>query len=1773
MLANYQLGQTLYQSGRVTVVRAQRRADALPVVLKIFSRPQSGAEELSRIRREYEIHAGLKHPGVAEAFSLQRDQHRWYIEMEDFGGHALGQGDGGPHPLPHVLQIGAQLAEVLAFVHSRGVVHKDVNPANVLFNAQTGKIKLIDFGIATTLQADTTQFYDLNQLEGTLPYLSPEQTGRMNRAVDTRSDFYSLGATLYELLTGQPPFLTTNPMELIHSHLAKRPVPAHEIRPEVPKTVSMLVQKLLAKDPEDRYQTAPGIRADLLQAAQYLAQGTAVDFPLGLHDVADALQIPKKLYGRKVNAETLLGVFDRVSQGANRLVLVSGPAGIGKSTLVHELYKPLTTHRSYFISGKFDQLQRNTPYQAIIVAVQHLVRHLLTEDSDAVQAWKHKILAAVGAHGRVVTDVVPEAQLILGEQQPLPEVGPKEAKHRFERVFQRFVGSFCGVGQPLVVFLDDLQWADRGSIDLLRAMITAPETAHLMVIAAYREDEVNAEHPFERFVDELRQSQVALDHLVLAPLGEPEITQWLQDMLRAPADRVQALATVSLHKTAGNPFFLAEYFKSLANDQVLLFNAQAGQWHWDMERVRQSATTSNVADLLLAKFKRLAPAAQQLLQVAAMVGNRFELAALAALSNAPEQTLHATAVALHEAVQVGMVVPQSAAHELLTLDAQAADMQVEYKFAHDRVQQEIYNTIAAAPRAQWHHQLAVYLTAHMASEGAVFEVVNHYHAARALLQSETERLSVASLSLHAGTRAAESAAYAPALQYFRSGIELLDGVGSGERHDVALQLHLEAARMAMLTGEFAQMDTWVDTVCHQVQRPEDVAAALEVRMLGLSSQGKITQALQVGLDILRRLGAPLPQAPKKLHVLGALAKTRWLLRGTHPETPLASSPMANERALMVARCSGQMLSAAYYASSDLYALLVLLNVQLAHRFGNAPGSPFAWAAYGTLICLVFKNYTLGYRYTQMAERMAEQLGDPQRARIGVLLHGFVGFWQRPVSACARALLTTHQDCIDVGDTEYACHALYIGAYNRFFGGEELSKLDAQMQIDANAMARLNQERSLTSLRIWWQGVRNLRGQAQNLWCLRGDVYDESVMLPKFRETHNIHGLANTFVVRLILCYLFDRIDEAVENARLAEQSMGVFKSVSVPSWYHFYAALTHLAAAEKTMGPKRRRNLALAACSTRLLAHWAHEAPINHTAKSLLVQGEQARIHGRWDSAEALLERGIAAAQEAKFVSEEAVGYELLAKVYRHKQRPQLRIYFLHQAYATHGQWGATAKMQAMELVHPELAAAEVHELVALRTDITHSPTTRKTANLFDMESVFRASQAISGIIDLRALSERLMTLVMENAGAQRGVLLLVNAERLTLAMDSRDSKATPDMQPLELSTQQARTTVPLDIVNYVRRTQHTVVLPGEHDALFAHDPYVQMRAPRSILCLPLLNQGTINGVLYLENDLVVGAFTDRRVSLLQLLSSQVALAIDNARLYGGLEQQVHARTRELQESQAKVLRLQKTALETQLAGGFAHEMRNALSASGNLLGTVIGNDHNVCDATAADLQLLLHTVRPILPADTLARVNQILLRVVMQQEQLQEALEGVSLATVRAQRITSQILDYAQLGRMEKRQAAISLRSVLEEVSHDFANRHKGEPNAVGLSIDPLPTDLHVWMDENHLFAVLRNLVANARDSIQETKRPEGNIRVQVQHLVDTIVLKVTDNGGGMSERVQKRLFEPFFTTKGVRGTGLGLGIVKRITELYDGSLQFSTRVGTGTEFTVTLPTRQQDT
>ena len=1086
------------------------------------------------------------------------------------------------------------------------------------------------------------------------------------------------------------------------------------------------------------------------------------------------------------------------------------------------------------------------------------------------------------------------------------------------------------------------------------------------------------------------------------------------------------------------------------------------------------------------------------------------------------------------------------------------------------MQQEIYNTIGEAERASLHHQLALYLTAHMLDEGAVFEVVNHYHAARSLLQSETERLSVASLSLVAGTRAAESAAYAPALQYLRNGIDLLAGEWSGEHADVALQLHLDAARMAMLTGEFTQMDAWVDTVCAHVHRPEDVAAALEIRMLGLSGQGKITQALQVGTNILATLGASVPTSPRKTDVLSALAKTPWMLRGTSPEAPLDFPVMQDERALMIARCSGQMLSAAYYASSDLYVLLVLLNVQIAQRFGNAPSSPFCWAAYGTVFCLVFKQYAAGYRYVQMAEKLAEKLGAPQRARIGVLLHGFVGFWQRPVADCARALLITHQDCIEVGDTEYACHALYIGAYNRFFGGEELSKLDAQMQIDADAIGRLKQERSLTSLRIWWQGVRNLRGQTQNLWRLCGDVYDESVMLPKFRETNNVHGLANTFVVRLILCYLFERIEEAAENARLAQQYLGVFKSVSVPSWYHFYAALTHLAAAETAVGAKRKRYQQAATASFKLLTHWAAAAPVNHMAKMLLVQGEQARIRGQWDAAEALFERGIAAAQEAKFVSEEAIGYELLAKVYGHKERPQLRTYFLHQAYATHGQWGATAKMQAMEMAHPELATAEINELVALRTDITNSPTTRKTGNLFDMESVFRASQAISGIIDLQALSTRLMNLVMENAGAQRGVLLLVSQDRLTLAMDSRENATASKPAPQELATQEARTTVPLDVVNYVRRTQHTVVLPGEHEGLFASDSYLQMRAPRSVLCLPLMNQGAINGVLYLENDLVVGAFTDRRVSLLQLLSSQVALAIDNARLYGGLEQQVQERTRELQESQQSVLRLQKSALETQMAGGFAHEMRNALSASGNLLGTVVGKDHNICDATAADLEELLHTLREVVPADTMDVVNEILLRIVMQQEHLQEALEGVSVATARAQRITTQILEYAQLGRMEKREAEVSLRAVLNEVSLDFQSRQRGSENTVGLDVGPVAEDLLVTMDEAHLFAILRNLVANARDAIHDAKRTQGQIRVQVLGEAGKIVLKVADNGGGIPERVQKRLFEPFFTTKGNRGTGLGLGIVKRITELYDGSLQFDTRVGLGTEFTVTLPNKQ---
>ncbi len=958
-LPGYQILSTISENENTLVYRGIREQDEQPVILKVLKQDYPTPLQLSQYQQEYEITHNLNLVGVVKAYSLEKYQNTLVIIFEDFGGKSLRKClneriKAGKEliSLEEFLRIAIQIADSLGNIHAANIIHKDLNPANILVNSETGQLKIIDFGMSTVLSQENTSVNNPNILEGTLAYISPEQTGRMNRSLDYRTDFYSLGVTFYELLTHRLPCEATDVLELVHFHIAKQPVPpvegrrqkAEGRREEIPQVVSDIVMKLLAKNAEERYQSAWGLKADLEGCLrQLVATGKVETFSLGSQDISDKFQITQKLYGREQEIAALLGTFERVigdlseeqrtnnkqqitnNKGQSELMLVAGYAGIGKSVLVQEIYKPITQKRGYFISGKFDQFQRNIPYFGMIKAFQELVEQLLTESETQLELWREKLLAALGSNAQVIIDVIPEVELIIGKQPEVPELSAAESQNRFNLVFQNFIELFTTSKRPLVIFLDDLQWADGASWKLIQLLMSGSETG-LFLIGAYRDNEVGSAHPLRLTVEELQLIGVNVNQIFLSPLNLTTVNQLIADTLKESPEQTRQLAELLVRKTHGNPFFMKEFMKSLYEEGLLYFDINKLNWNWDLEQIQAREFTDNVVELMTSKIQKLPVKTQQVLKLAACICNQFELETLAIVN---QKSPKETAASLWEAVTEGLILPIGDAYKLIELDIiselsnnldklvaspRVQPITIEYKFAHDRIRQAAYSLIPEDQRQTIHRQVGELLwqnTSDKQLEQKVFDIVNQLNLGGELINSQVKPDELAKLNLIAGKKAKASAAYEPSFNYLKIGIGLLGEDGWQTEYKLTLELYVNAASTAYSCGDFQQMDELVQTVLYHGKTLLDKVKVYAVKIEAYTAQNQLLEAIKTALSVLKLLGIELPEKPNKLQILLGFIRTKFTLRGKRVEDLINLPQMTRSR---------QVSSNAYYLDGWLCCL-------------------------------------------------------------------------------------------------------------------------------------------------------------------------------------------------------------------------------------------------------------------------------------------------------------------------------------------------------------------------------------------------------------------------------------------------------------------------------------------------------------------------------------------------------------------------------------------------------------------------------------------------------------------------------------------------------------------------------------------------------------------------------------------------------------------------------------------------------------------------------------
>ncbi|PCC74016.1 Predicted ATPase [Nannocystis exedens] len=1475
----------MHEDAETALYRGFRSEDRAPVILRLPRRSPPTARDLARLQHEYSLLRDLAVPGVVPAHALERHGDHLALVLASPPGEPLDAVlRGGCLPLREALAIAAAVADILVGVHASGIIHKHIKPANIVVRREPLTVHLLGFGLATRLSVEAQRPTSLDALEGTLAYMSPEQTGRMNRPLDLRTDFYSLGATLYHLLTGAPPFPGDDPLELVHSHIARLPAPPRQLV-DVPEVVSALVMRLLTKAPEERYQSASGLSADLHECLRRLdADGGIADFPLARHEATAALRLPQRLYGRDDELRALLEAFARVRGGGTELLLVAGYSGIGKSALVHELHKTIARDGGVFVAGKFDQLARNAPYAPFVQAFRDLLRHALGEGGDRLARVRDDILRAADGHAQVLVDLIPELAHVLGPQPPAPELGPTEALNRFNRLVDGFVQTFAGEAGPLVLFLDDLQWADLASLKLLQTCLTSPSPRRLLVVGAYRDNEVGPAHPLTAAVDELRGKGLAVHRLELGPLTPQHLGELLADVLGGTVEHAMPLARVVGRKTDGNPFFVGLFLRGLYQDGLLRPGAGDGAFTWDLAAIEAREVTANVVEFMGQRLRRCGEATQRALRLAACIGHKFTLAALATICGEP---LEATAAALWEALEEGLVLPDSNdyrfVHHVAPAPSGAPDgaLDLSYHFSHDRVQQAAYALVPADQRADTHLQIGRLLLARLGADARpdeLFDVVDHLDRGRERMVDPAERRRVSALDLAVARHAKKSTAYAAAVQYLRAGIALLADGAWDHDYAHAYALHCELAECESLSGAYERAGQLFDLIHARARGDVDRANVYILQMRLYQVAGRYDAGVDLGVRGLALFGVELPDGDAALQA--AMSDEATAIAGNLAGRPIPSlldAPLMTDpvhRAILSLMVG--IMPCAYIGRPKVFPYFALKAVNFSLRHGNAEDSCFAYSVYGFMLVAVFADAAAGYAFSEMSIQLNERLGDTKLRGTLLHLHGdHINFWRRPLRTDFPILEQAFHACVSAGDLVYASFLAFETVWQHIEVGTPLSEARRAAERFAAFARASNNEPVYQTIRLQQQFLDSLAGRVRPGTLLDSDDFDARECLDALTGASFGCGIAFHHIIRLILLYTYGRHDEALAAAAAAREVLGAVMAMPIEATFHLYEALAVCARARDVDPAQALGDRDLLRDSLYKLGRWADDCPENFEHKYLLVRAEEARVGGRALEAEELYDQAIASARRNGFTQYEALANALCGEFYRERQRHFIAPVYMRAAHDGFVQWGAPAKAALIAREFPQAAAAPLTPPVLASED----GAAVDGGAALDLATVVRLGQALVGEIELDKLLDRLVRIVMQNAGGTRVYLVLDRDGALELAaVAAADSDVVEVVPGTPLA---ARPDVPATLVHYVARTREAVVLGDvARDVRFAADPALAARQVKSVLCLALAHRRRTSGILVVENDLIRDAFSRGRVELLQVLCAQAVTAVENALLY-----------------------------------------------------------------------------------------------------------------------------------------------------------------------------------------------------------------------------------------------------------------------------------------------------
>ncbi|HEY9063098.1 MAG TPA: AAA family ATPase [Pseudobacteroides sp.] len=1516
-LSGYKIVEEISRGSNSIVLRGTRNLDDYPVVVKLLNKEYPSIKELSVFMREYEIMDKIGSDGIIKAYGIEKYNNSIAIIMEDIGGESVDKALHSIKPgIVEKLLLAIQMANCLNQLHKQNIIHKDVNPSNFIWNNKTNQVKIIDFGISAELIREASQCINLNILEGSLYYVSPEQTGRINRPIDYRTDLYSLGITFYQLFTGQLPFKGGDELELIYSHIAKAPIAPNVINPEIPAIISDIVMKLISKTVEDRYQSALGLKKDLEQCLQFIEgeKGT-YGFALGAGDNLDRFEIPHKLYGREKEIKMLINGFEKAANGHCELLLVSGYSGIGKSSLIHEIRKPITGKKGYFITGKYNQFERDVPYYGITQAFKELIRQLLVQSQSSLDIWKSRLTDALGCNGQVILDILPELEQIVGPQSQVSELNPLEAQNRFKMIFREFINVFARQEHPLVIFLDDLQWSDTSTLDLVKYILETGSAHYILFIGAYRDNEVKVGHPLHKLLEDLKNGQqgptLPFNQILLKPLEFSAINRLIADTLHSHPNDTKSLTNIILQKTDGNPFFVRRVLSSLYLQETFTFLSEKGQWVYDLEKVKAVEISDNVVDLLVKGLKSLPVATMDILKLVACIGSKFDLTTVSLIS---KKSVAVLGKDLWIAIEKEIILPLNNNYRLInTLDKEMnpTDMEMRFCFAHDRIRQAVYSLIPEREKCEIHLDIGnEYLKSFREAKQteAIFDMINHLNIGRDLVVQKDERIELADLNIIAGNKAKKSTAFEVALNYFETAKSLLFDEEWALVPEKFFALLLEQATAALLTGDLLKADTICEHLSEIAGNNLEKGAVTNIKVLILIFQGKLNECINEIRNTLLLFNISLPVSDEEIEKKmqeGVMKMQQFLART--PVEELVNLPVMNDpEKLMAMQLLFQAVPPSRQVNPTLYFLVLLMMFELTCTYGVSPLSCGCFVNCGVIQGRVLGDYKTGYKLGEAAFALANKLKAESEKTSVYFIFPFLSYWRTHYQESLDYYDIACRTGLETGDLMHLTYAIAHKVHLLMWVGKNLTECKAETESTIDFLKHTKGNVPLVLADIVYYTIQKFQTISEHNDQLDFEEKDKE-MIKRIESIHNIVYLARFYVYNTYVNVVMDNMEEAEKWNVLADKI--IFAGVSdfiIPDHYLF-KALVLIYKWNNTTPQEQTHIKEVLINIQQKLKYWAENCPANFEHKYYLICAAMAIIQNESiDTIIDLFQKAMDSIKNNDYIQIKAICNELFGKFWIARGNETIGKAYIREAHYLYKQWGAYRKVMLLEKQYAHyFYANETNMRVINATEGTIGLISKMTHSSIDMTSILKSNQAISSEIKFEKLLTILIRIMIENAGAERGCLLLKNEVDGQLYMEVLQDVNFNQLQviPSLLFTESKE--LCHEIVQYVIRTNETVVI---HDACldvnWQNNPYIIDNQIKSVLCMPVFYQNRLKSVVYLENNLSDNVFTSERLETLKILSSQASISIENARLYENMEEKVRERTIQLNNANEKLREL-----------------------------------------------------------------------------------------------------------------------------------------------------------------------------------------------------------------------------------------------------------------------------